>query len=418
MPGQPVAILEVTVDDATGEQLAHAVQALLDAGAYDAWLVPVVMKKGRPGFVVQVLGDPVITPRLRTVLRTATGSLGVRMTVSERWPAARAADTVSLDGHLIRMKISAGTVKAEHDDVARVARLTGRPLREVASRAEAAWREGDDRTHPADPLPARRAPDPVARLGRSHRGNHLGRRRRAGRARRPAARGRPGVSRTVDLGPLQGRGGALRLGRGRPGRPHRRPHQRLLPRLHRRRRRVRAATDQPRSLPRPGCDVLEHPGHPPSPRGGGLVPEPVPAADGRWLIRDGDEVWRAFRRVPSAGPCTEPTPKPPARPGTCSAVSTRASPTSTRHSSRSPCPTSTTSDRASMSCVAGGRRSVRTGRGRDSARSTRRSTDAARRRRRGPGLEGAADAPPTTTPSSTTSCSAKARRSVWSISTH
>ena len=121
-------------------------QALLDAGAYDAWLVPVVMKKGRPGFVVQVLGDPVITPRLRSVLRTATGSLGVRMTVSERWPAARAADTVSLEGHLIRMKVSAGTVKAEHDDVARVARLTARPLREVASRAEAAWREGDDRT--------------------------------------------------------------------------------------------------------------------------------------------------------------------------------------------------------------------------------------------------------------------------------
>jgi uncharacterized protein (DUF111 family) len=141
--GQPIAVLEVTVDDATGEQLAHAVQALLDAGAYDAWLVPVVMKKGRPGFVVQVLCDPTVTPRLRSVLRAATGSLGVRMTMSERWPAARAADTVSLEGHLIRMKVSAGTVKAEHDDVARVARLTGRPLREVASRAEAAWRDGD-----------------------------------------------------------------------------------------------------------------------------------------------------------------------------------------------------------------------------------------------------------------------------------
>ena len=143
--GQPVAMLEATVDDATGEQLAHAVQALLEAGAYDAWLVPVVMKKGRPGFVVQVLGDPSNTARLRSVLRTATGSLGVRMTVSERWPAARAADAVSLDGHLIRMKVAAHTVKAEHDDVVRVARLTGRPLREVASRAEGLWRDGEDR---------------------------------------------------------------------------------------------------------------------------------------------------------------------------------------------------------------------------------------------------------------------------------
>ena len=166
--GQPVAILEVTVDDATGEQLAHAVQALLDAGAYDAWLVPVVMKKGRPGFVVQVLGDPVITPRLRSVLRTATGSLGVRMTVSERWPAARAADTVSLDGHLIRMKVSPGTVKAEHDDVARVARLTARPLREVASRAEAAWREGADRTQSGRPAPRQKGADTRSRGSGGH----------------------------------------------------------------------------------------------------------------------------------------------------------------------------------------------------------------------------------------------------------
>ena len=92
--GQPVAILEVTVDDATGEQLAHTVQALLDAGAYDAWLVPVVMKKGRPGFVVQVLGDPSITPRLPERAPDHDRSLGVRMTVSERWPPA-AADGVS-----------------------------------------------------------------------------------------------------------------------------------------------------------------------------------------------------------------------------------------------------------------------------------------------------------------------------------
>ena len=56
--GQPVAVLEVTLDDVTGEQLAHAVGALLEAGAHDAWLSPVLMKKGRPGHVVHVLCDP------------------------------------------------------------------------------------------------------------------------------------------------------------------------------------------------------------------------------------------------------------------------------------------------------------------------------------------------------------------------
>jgi len=142
--GQPVSHLEANVDDATGEQIAHAVVVLLEAGAYDAWLAPVVMKKGRPGTVVHVLCDPSTVASLRAVLRQATGSLGVRVTVGERWPAARSVDSVWIDGQLIRLKVSAGRVKAEHDDVALAARRTGLPLREMAYRAEAQWRSSHD----------------------------------------------------------------------------------------------------------------------------------------------------------------------------------------------------------------------------------------------------------------------------------
>jgi uncharacterized protein (DUF111 family) len=138
--GQPVSLLEVTVDDATGEQLADAIGVLLDAGAHDAWLNPVVMKKGRPGFVVQVLCDPSQVARLRGILRESTGSLGVRMVVGERWPATRSIESVIVDGQLIRVKVSASRVKAEHDDVALAARRTGKPLRDIAVRAEMQWR--------------------------------------------------------------------------------------------------------------------------------------------------------------------------------------------------------------------------------------------------------------------------------------
>ncbi len=137
--GQPVAVLEVTVDDVTGEQLAHAVTVLLGAGAHDAWVTPVVMKKGRPGYVVQVLCDPARVREIRAVLRSTTGSLGVRMTSAERWPAARSVGSVVVDGQEIRVKVGAGRGKAEHDDVATAARRTGRPLRELAVRAEALW---------------------------------------------------------------------------------------------------------------------------------------------------------------------------------------------------------------------------------------------------------------------------------------
>jgi len=141
--GQPVAVLAANVDDATGEQLAFAIEVLLEAGAYDAWLTPVVMKKGRPGTVVQVLCDPARAAHLGGVLRDATGSLGVRMSVSERWPVTRSVGTVSLDGHPVRVKVTRGRVKAEFEDVASVARSTGRPLRALADEAEALWRGGD-----------------------------------------------------------------------------------------------------------------------------------------------------------------------------------------------------------------------------------------------------------------------------------
>ena len=139
-PGQPVTVLEANVDDATGEQLAHAVAALLDAGAHDAWVTPVVMKKGRPGHTVHALCDPAAAERLREVLRAATGTFGVRATAGERWPSARTMDEVTVQGLPVRMKVGVGRAKPEPDDVAQVARATGLPLHEVASRAEEEWR--------------------------------------------------------------------------------------------------------------------------------------------------------------------------------------------------------------------------------------------------------------------------------------
>ena len=67
LPGQPLVLLEANLDDATGETLAHALQALLDVGALDAWITPVIMKKGRPGHTVSALVDPVLVESVRHV---------------------------------------------------------------------------------------------------------------------------------------------------------------------------------------------------------------------------------------------------------------------------------------------------------------------------------------------------------------
>ena len=158
--GQPVTVLEVNLDDATGEQLAIAMADILDAGALDAWITPVLMKKGRPGHTVHVLCDPARADTLAGVVRRATGSFGVRATQGERWPERRLTGEVSVEGHTIRMKAGTTRAKAEPDDVARVAAATGLGAREVTSRAEEAWRrqEHDEATTAGtDRLPPRGA---------------------------------------------------------------------------------------------------------------------------------------------------------------------------------------------------------------------------------------------------------------------
>jgi hypothetical protein len=148
--GQPLVLLEANLDDATGEQLADALRALFEAGANDAWVTPVVMKKGRPGHVLSVLADRALVGQLRAVFTGETGTLGVRASEVGRMAAARLLDHVELDGVSLRVKVSAGRVKVEHDDAAEFALRSGRPVREVIERAERAWWEQSDRR--PDPL--------------------------------------------------------------------------------------------------------------------------------------------------------------------------------------------------------------------------------------------------------------------------
>lgn len=149
--GQPLVVLEANVDDATGETLAYVLARLTDEGALDAWITPILMKKGRPAHLVSALADPALASQLADVLRSETGSLGIRAHEVARYSAPRSMDEVEVDGVPIRVKVSPGRVKAEHTDIARAAARLGRPLIEIASRAEDEWRRnhGDD-----DPTPA------------------------------------------------------------------------------------------------------------------------------------------------------------------------------------------------------------------------------------------------------------------------
>ncbi|MGI8492596.1 MAG: nickel pincer cofactor biosynthesis protein LarC [Acidimicrobiales bacterium] len=143
--GQQVALVETNLDDVTGEVLAHTVARLLAAGAHDAWITPIIAKKGRPAHILSALVDPVEIGAISRVMASETGSLGVRASQLTRWPLVREVGEVAVEGYPVRVKRSANRIKAEHDDVVRVAELLRLPAREVARRAEeAAYRQPPD----------------------------------------------------------------------------------------------------------------------------------------------------------------------------------------------------------------------------------------------------------------------------------
>jgi pyridinium-3,5-bisthiocarboxylic acid mononucleotide nickel chelatase len=148
--GTPVTLLEANIDDVTGEVLAHAVSSLLAAGAHDAWVTPIVMKKGRAAHTLSVLCDPTATATLRRVFLDETGTLGVRSSSMRRWPQRRTETTVDVDGHRIRVKLADHRVKVEFDDAAAAAAALGVPVRAVLDRAAGLIDEiGDGPTAPA-----------------------------------------------------------------------------------------------------------------------------------------------------------------------------------------------------------------------------------------------------------------------------
>ncbi|RJS70572.1 MAG: nickel pincer cofactor biosynthesis protein LarC [Candidatus Syntrophoarchaeum sp. WYZ-LMO15] len=137
-----VEVLETTVDDITGEVLGGLIEALLREGALDASIIPVVMKKGRPGHTIQVIVRPEDAARIAKVLIRMTGTLGVRvMPVSHRLILKRRIERMDI---FIRgrrfnpgIKIAEDlegeimTISPEFDDCRKIAEELGLPVREV-----------------------------------------------------------------------------------------------------------------------------------------------------------------------------------------------------------------------------------------------------------------------------------------------
>lgn len=129
-------VVSANVDDLDPRVWPHVVERLLESGADDAWLTPILMKKGRPAHQVSALCPPEAAEAVRRCLLTETSTIGVRSTGVEKRALNRTETTVVVDDLPIRVKqawLDGELVnqQPEYDDALVVAKATGRPVRRV-----------------------------------------------------------------------------------------------------------------------------------------------------------------------------------------------------------------------------------------------------------------------------------------------
>lgn len=146
---ESLALLSTNLDDMNPEWLPPLLARLLEAGARDAWLTPILMKKGRPAHTLSVLCDPSAASALREIVYVHTSTLGIRETVVDRFSLPRASRRVATRWGEIAIKIATlpdGSERAapEHDDCRRASDQHGVSIATVHEAAMAAWHADTD----------------------------------------------------------------------------------------------------------------------------------------------------------------------------------------------------------------------------------------------------------------------------------
>jgi uncharacterized protein (DUF111 family) len=129
-------LLETNIDDQPAEQIAYACERLMALGALDAWLTPILMKKGRPGVLLSALVPAHLEEQAVALVLRETTTLGVRRRPVERHVGEREVVTAATPHGPVRVKLRrwGGELLGaapEYEDCARIARETGLPLRDI-----------------------------------------------------------------------------------------------------------------------------------------------------------------------------------------------------------------------------------------------------------------------------------------------
>jgi uncharacterized protein (TIGR00299 family) protein len=150
-PTDNVTILETNLDNVTGEVIGHTFDKLRDAGALDVAVVPLLMKKNRPGHLLRVISRPGDSNNVAEAIIRETGTLGVRiLPYVHRNIVTREIRTIKINinemDHEINIKI--GKIgediinySPEYEDAKKIADKTGIPLKDVMKRANETFKK-------------------------------------------------------------------------------------------------------------------------------------------------------------------------------------------------------------------------------------------------------------------------------------
>ena len=134
-------VLETNVDDLDPRLWPEVIAAVLAAGALDAWLTPILMKKGRPAHTLRALVAPDRAAEVRATVFRETTTIGIREHAVARHALPRETTRSTVGGLEIAVKVARldGVVvnaQPEYDDVVRAARALGPPGPRRARRGE------------------------------------------------------------------------------------------------------------------------------------------------------------------------------------------------------------------------------------------------------------------------------------------
>jgi uncharacterized protein (TIGR00299 family) protein len=135
-----VSVIEANIDDASPQLLGYAIERLMAAGALDASLSALQMKKNRPGSLLRVIAKPEDQEMLAQLIFAETSTLGLRIHTAERRVEERSVVEVETEFGRIRVKISGhGMFAPEYEDCRAIAERTGTPLPKVIAAANLAY---------------------------------------------------------------------------------------------------------------------------------------------------------------------------------------------------------------------------------------------------------------------------------------